>query len=137
MDMKIKQKNEIDELKTDVENILSLSGRKMKGDINMSYWRIKNIPAPIYDYDAISKSVLDETYLSNYTKISNYRLNLSETLFWEYYKKYATSIYRFDRGLNNSELVYDATNRKVSKTIDQPLQENDAVQNTTNFQPTI
>ena len=69
--------------------------------------------------------------------MSDYRVNLSETLFWEYYTKYASSTYRFDRGSNNSELVYNSTTRKVSKAIDQTLQENDAVQNTTSFQPTI
>ena len=41
------------------------------------------------------------------------------------------------RGSNNSELVYNSTIRKVSKTIDQSLQENDSVQNTTNFQPIL
>ena len=109
----------------------------MKGDINMSRWIIKNIPTSIYDYDAISKAVLEQTYFSKCLKISDYRVNLSETLFWEYYTKYASSTYRFDRGSNNSELVYNSTTRKVSKTIDQSLQENDAVQNTVSFQPTI
>ena len=56
---------------------------------------------------------------------------------WEYYTKYVTSIYRFDRGSNNSELVFDTTNRKVSKTIDQGLEENDEVQSTTNLQPLL
>ena len=134
---KDKTKNEIDELKSDVDEKLSLSGGKMKGDMNMSLWRIKNIPAPTYDYDAISKAVLEQTYFSKCLKISDYRVNLSETLFWEYYTKYASSTYRFDRGSNNSELVYNSTTRKVSKAIDQTLQENDAVQNTTSFQPTI
>ena len=109
----------------------------MKGDINMSLWRIKNIPAPIDDYDVISKAILEQTYYSKYLKINYYRVNLSETLFWEYYRKHAPSIYRFDRGLNNRELVYNSTTRKVSKTIDQSLQENDAVQSNINFQPTI
>ena len=132
-----KTKNDIDELKSDVEEKLSLSGGKMKGDINMSLWRIKNIPTPLYDYDAISKAVLEQTYHSKCVKISNYRINLSETLFWEYYTKYASSIYRFDRGSNNSDLEYNSTTRKVSKAIDQTPQENDAVQNTPSFQPSI
>ena len=51
-------KNDIEELETDMEGKLSLSGGKMKGDINMSLWRIKNIPTPINDYDPISKAVL-------------------------------------------------------------------------------
>ena len=104
----------------------------MKGDIDMSFWRTKNIPAPIYDYDVISKAVLEQIYLKEYKKIIDYRKSLSETL-WEYYTKYVTSIYRFDRGSNNSELVYDTTSRQVSKTIDQGLEENDVVQNTTNL----
>ena len=131
-----KTKNDIDDLKNEVDERLSLSGGKMKGDINMSLWRIKNVPAPIYDYDAISKTVLEQTYYSKCVKISDYRANLSETLFWEYHTKNASSIYRFDRGSNNSELVYNSTTRKVSRTIDQSLQENDAVQNAPNFQCT-
>ena len=103
----------------------------MKGDIDMSFWRIKNIPTPIYDYDPISKAVLERTYLVDYKKIVDYRKSTSETLMWEYLTKYVTSIYHFDRGSNNSELVFDTTTMKVSKTIDQGLQENDAVQNTT------
>ena len=90
----------------------------MKGDTDMSLWRIKNIPTPIYDYDVISKAVLEQIYYSKCVKISHYRVNLSETLFWEYYTKYASSIYRFDRGSNNSESVYNSTTRKVSKAID-------------------
>ena len=109
----------------------------MEGDINMSLWRIKNIPAPIYDYDPISKAVLEQTYLVDYKKIVDYRKSLSETLMWEYCKKYVTSIYRFDRGSNNSELVFDTKTRKVSKTIDQSLEENDAIQNTPNLQPVL
>ena len=84
-----------------MEGKLSLSGGKMKGDISMSLWRIKNIPAPITDYDPVSKAVLEQTYLSKYVKISDYRVNLSET-FWEYNTKHASSVYRFDRGSNNS-----------------------------------
>ena len=129
--------DEIDELKTSVYKKLSLSGGKMKGDIDMSLWRIKNIPAPIYDYDAISKAVLEQTYLVDYKKIVYYRKSLSETMMWEYYTKYATGMYRFDRGLSNSELVFDTTTRKVSETIDQGLEENDAVQNTANLQPLL
>ena len=116
---------------------LSLSGGKMEGDIDMSLWRIKNIPAPIFDYYAISKAVLEQTYLVDYKKIVDYRKSLSETLMWEYYTKCVTSIYRFDRGSNNSELVFNKTARKVSKTIDQGLEENDAVQNTINLQPLL
>ena len=56
---------------------------------------------------------------------------------WEYYNKYVTSIYHFDRGSNNSELVFDATTRKVSKTTDQGLEENDTIQNTPNLQPVL
>ena len=56
-----KTKKEIDELKTGVDKKLSLSGGNMEGDIDMSLWRIINIPAPIYDYDAISKAVLEHT----------------------------------------------------------------------------
>ena len=132
-----KTKNEIDELKTSVDKKLSLSGGKMESDINMSLWRIKNVPAPIYDYDVISKAVLEQTYLVEYKKIVDYRKSLSETLMWEYYKKYVSSIYRFDRGSNNSELLFDTTTRKVSKTIDQGLEETDAIQNTTNLQPLL
>ena len=54
-----KTKKEIDELNTSVVSKLPISGGKMKGDIDMPLWRIKNIPAPIYDYDAISKAVLE------------------------------------------------------------------------------
>ena len=129
--------NNIDELKSDVNKKLSLSGGKMSGDIDMSLWRIKNIPALIFDYDVISKAVLEQIYFSKCVKISNYKVNLSETLFWEYYKKYATSIYRFDRGSNNSELEYNSTTRKLSRTIDQSLQQNGALQNTSNLQPII
>ena len=53
---------------------------------------------------------------------------------WEYYTKYTTNTNRFGRGSNDNELVFDTTTRKVSKTIDQGLEENDAVQNTTNLQ---
>ena len=88
-----KTKNYIEDPKKDVEEKLSISGGKMKGDINMSLWRIKNIPAPIYDDDAISKAVLGQTYLSKYVKISENRVNVSETLFWEYYTKIASSTY--------------------------------------------
>ena len=63
-------KKEIDELKTSVDKKLSLSGGKMEGDINMSLWRIKNIPAPVNDYNAISKAVLQQTYLVDYKKNS-------------------------------------------------------------------
>ena len=65
----------------------------MKGDINMYLYRIKNIPTPISDYHTISKSVLEQTYFSKCLKISDYRVNLSETLFWEYYTKNASSMY--------------------------------------------
>ena len=44
-----KTKNDIDELKTSVDNKLPITGGKMEGDIEMSLWRIKNISAPIYD----------------------------------------------------------------------------------------
>ena len=37
-----KTKNDIQELKSEVDEKLSLSGGKMKGDIDMSLWRIKN-----------------------------------------------------------------------------------------------
>ena len=40
-----------------VHNKHPITGGKMKDDIEMSFWRIKNIPAPIYDYDPISKAV--------------------------------------------------------------------------------
>ena len=81
--MKIRQKNDIEELKSDVEEKLSIMR--------------KNIyPAPMYDYAVISKAVLEQTYFSKCLKISDYRVNLSETLFWEYYTKYASSTYRFD-----------------------------------------
>ena len=110
---------------------------KMTNFLYMSLWRIKNIPAPIFDYGPVSKAVLEQLYFSQCVKISDYRVNLSETLFREYYIKYASSIYKFDRGSNNSELVYNCTTRKVSTTIHQALQENDAAQNTLNFQPTI
>ena len=56
---------------------------------------------------------------------------------WEYYAKYVSSIHRFDRGSNNSELVYGNATRKVSKTIDQGLEENDAEQNTPHLQPLL
>ena len=56
---------------------------------------------------------------------------------WEYYKYYVTTNYRFDSGSNNSELVFDTTTRKVSKAIDQGLEENDTIQNTLSVQPTI
>ena len=124
------------ELKTSVDKKLFLSGGKMEGDIDMSLWRIKNIPAPIYDYDAISKAVLEQTYLVDYKKVLDYRKSLSETLMWEYYKKYVTSIYHFDRVSNNIELVFDTTITTVSKAVDQDLEENDAIQSTLSFQPT-
>ena len=60
--------DEVDELKTNVDKKLSLSGGKMKGDIDMSLWRIKSIPASIYDYDPITKAVPEQTYLINYKK---------------------------------------------------------------------
>ena len=81
-------KNDIDELKTSVDKKLSLSGSKMEGDMNMSSWRIKNIPAPINDYDPISKAVVEQTYLVDYKKLVDYTKSLSETLLWKYYTKF-------------------------------------------------
>ena len=74
----------MDELKTSVHKKLSLKGGKMEGDINKSLWTIKDIPAPIYDYDAISKSVQEQTSLVDYKKIVDYRKRLRETLMLEY-----------------------------------------------------
>ena len=55
-------------MKTSVDKKLSLSDGKMKGDINMSLWRIKNIPTTIYDYNAFSTAVLEQAYLVDYKK---------------------------------------------------------------------
>ena len=105
----------------------------MKGDINMSLWAIRGNPDPIFDDQLIRKKYTDDKFVT----ITGFRKQLSETLLWEYFKKYSSSVYRFDRGSNNSELVYNTTTRKVSKLLDQSLEENDAVQNTTNLQPLL
>ena len=82
-------------------------------------------------------SLLEKYTDDKFVTITNFRKQLSETLLWEYFKRYSSSLYRFDRGINNSELIYDASTRKVSKVLDQGLEENDAVQNTTSLQPLL
>ena len=66
-----KTKNEIDELKSEVDNKLSLSGGKMCGDIDMSLWRIKNIPTPIFDCDVISKTIQEKDTFQSVPKYGN------------------------------------------------------------------
>ena len=44
------------------------TGGEMRGPIDMRFWAVKNVPAPTDYYDAISKKVLEDVYLSKYNK---------------------------------------------------------------------
>ena len=45
---------------------------KMSGDIDMSQWAVKNVPAAADGGDPITKQVLERVYLSGYLKKSGY-----------------------------------------------------------------
>ena len=62
--------------------------------------------------------------------------NLCETILWEYYTKYATALYKVDRG-TSSEVTIDSTTRKASKLFDQSLSGLNAEQTDTNKQPVL
>ena len=105
----------------------TFSNEVVNVSLNMSSNRIFGLPhIPILSTDAVSYGYL----------ITHVFESLSETLLWEYYTRYGTSLYRLDRA-STSELLYDSTSRKVSKLYDQTLYENHAEQTTTASQPTI
>ena len=95
--------------------------------INMLGNRLFGLPGlPLLESDAVSLGYL-RSHVYN---------SLSETLLWEYYTRYGTSLYKLDRG-NSAEVVMDSTTRKVSKLYDQTLYENYAEQTTSANQPTL
>ena len=123
-----------DETQEEKSNInLSINGGTMKGDINMHSQKITGNPDLIFDDQLIREKYADDKFL----EISQFRKELSETIILEYFKQHISSIYRFRKGKNNRELIYDPTTRKVSKLIDGGPDENDVIENTTNFQPLL
>ena len=103
---------------------------KKNEDIDMKGRRIDNIKTVCMNDNTTNlKYAINMECLLNYTT-----LQLSETLFWEYYQQ-ASAFYHFTIG-NSNELTYDA-NLKVSKLFDQSLSQDHAQQSTTNLQPTL
>ena len=84
----------------------------------------------------MSDNTTNLKYAINMECLLNYTtLQLSETLFWEYYQR-ADAFYNFPTA-NSHELTFDSSTRKVSKLIDQSLSQDDAFQIDMLKQPTI
>lgn len=119
-----------DNLKT---SKLSVSGGTMSGDINMNSQKIRGNPDPTLDDQLIRKKYTDDKFLT----ITSFRNQMSEILIQDFLKKYISSMYKFDKGENNNEFIYDPTTRKVSKLIDKGIDENNAIQSSTSFKPLL
>ena len=98
---------------------------KKNEDIDMKNKRIDNVKTTTDNTNNLKYAINMECLL----------LQLSETLFWEYYQR-ASAFYHFPTS-NSHELTFDAITRKVSQIYDQSLSQDNSYQNTTNSQPTI
>ena len=103
---------------------------KKREDINMNNKRIDNLKTVCMRDTTNLKYAINMECLLNYTT-----LQLSETLFWEYYQR-ADAFYNFPTA-NSHELTFDSSTRKVSKLIDRSLSQDDAFQSDMLKQPTI
>ena len=104
---------------------------KKNEDINTKGKRIDNLKTV-----CMSDNTANLNYAVNMKCLLMYTtLQLSETLFWEFYQK-ANAFYHFPTA-NSHELTFDPTTRKVSEIYDQSLSQDNAYQNTTNLQATI
>ena len=93
---------------------------KKRENIDMDNRRIDNLKTIcLTDNTNNLKYAINMECLLNYVTVQ-----LSETLFWEYYQK-ATAFYKIDTG-NSHEVTYDPTTRKVSKLFDQSLSQDNA-----------
>ena len=103
---------------------------KKNEDIDMKGRRIDNLKTIcMTDNTSNLKYAINMECLLNYTT-----LQLSETLFWEYYQG-VTAFYKIDTA-NSHEVTFDST-RNVSKLFDQSLSQDHAVQTTYNLQPAL
>ena len=104
---------------------------KKNEDIDMKNRRIDNLKTV-----CMTDNTTNLQYAINMECLLNYTtLQLSETLFWEYYQR-ADAFYHFPTS-NTHELIFDSSTRKVSQLKDQSLSQNDAFQNTTSLHPSI
>ena len=104
----------------------------MQTDLDLNDNRIRNVEEPSRGKDAVNLDYLQLTTIHK----ALLTIRLRDFFFKDYSDQYALALYKFDRG-SSDEISMNSSSRKVTKIIDQSLNEIDGNQTNHYEQPTL